>query len=214
MYANREEAGRKLGEALSFLKGNTGAIVLAIPRGGVVVARQVADLIGAPLDVVITRKIGAPGNPELAIGAVNQEGEPTIDTGLARMLGVPDDYVRREAAKKTEEVKSRLRSYRGDAPFPPLEGRTVVIVDDGIATGSTARAAVESVRTRRPAAVILAAPVGSEQATEELSRVADRVVCLSTPEPFYAIGAFYDDFEQVDDETVRRLLKKNSTGGA
>ncbi len=206
MYASREEAGRKLGAALSFLKGNGGVTVLAIPRGGVVVARQVADLIGAPLDVIITRKIGAPGNPELAIGAVNQEGQVTLDTGLVHVLGVPDDYIVKEAAKQTEEVRSRVRSYRGDEPPPPLEGKTVVIVDDGIATGSTARAAVESVRTRGPAAVIVAAPVGSEEATEELSRVADRVVCLSTPEPFYAIGAFYENFEQVDDKTVRTLL--------
>jgi len=197
-----------LAEALSFLKAKKeDVLVLAIPRGGVVVAKEVADALGAPLDIVITRKVGAPGNPELAIGAVTQEGEVITDPELVGMLGVSDDYVNEQAARQVDEIGRRMREYRGDRPYPSLAGKTVVVVDDGIATGSTTRAAIQSVKKRKAAVVILAVPVGPPDTVAKLSKIADRVVCLSTPEPFYAIGEFYNEFEQVGDDTVREILR-------
>ncbi len=208
-YRDREDAGARLSEALGFLKGRTGVLVLAIPRGGVPVARVVADSLGSPLDIVITRKVGAPENPELAIGAVTQEGEPVIDHDMVRLLRVPKKYLDSEVKAQEDEVRRRMVAYRGERPFPSLRGKVVVIVDDGIATGSTAKAAVASVRAGGAAEVIVAAPVGSREAVAELARVADRVVCPSTPEPFYAIGGFYGKFDQVDDETVRKALSRS-----
>jgi predicted phosphoribosyltransferase len=197
-----------LAEALSFLKAKSeDVIVLAIPRGGVLVAKEVADAIGAPLDLVITRKIGAPGIPELAIGAVTQDGEVITDPGLAGALRVSDDYLNEESARQVDEIERRMKEYRGDRPYPSLAGKTVVVVDDGIATGSTIRAAIQSVKRRKAATVILAVPVGPPDTVSELSKIADRVICLSTPEPFYAIGGFYKEFEQVEDDTVREILR-------
>lgn len=210
IFKDRVEAGRLLGNALAFLKGRKDVVVLAIPRGGVPVAKEVADAIGAPMDLVITRKIGAPGNPELAVGAVTQEGEIITDE-FAATLGVTSGYLKEQAAREAEEIRSRMRKYRGDRPYPELEGKTVVIVDDGIATGSTVRAAVKSVRKRGAAEVIIAAPVAPPDTVKELSQVADRVVCLSTPSSFYAIGEFYEEFEQVEDETVRRLMSETAS---
>ncbi len=182
-------------------------VVLAIPRGGVLIGKEIADALGAPLDLIITRKIGAPGNPELAIGAVTQDGEVITDPGLVTMLGVSDDYVNEQAARQVDEIGRRMRAYRGDRPYPSLAGKTVVVVDDGIATGSTIRAAIESVKRRKAAIVILAVPVGPPDTIARLAKIADRVVCLSTPEPFYAIGEFYNEFEQVGDDTVREILR-------
>jgi predicted phosphoribosyltransferase len=208
LFRDRKEAGRLLAEALSFLKAKREElVVLAIPRGGVLVAKEVADALGAPLDLVITRKIGAPWNPELAIGAVTQDGEIITDPGLIAMLGVSGDYVKEEAARQVVEIGRRMREYRGDRPYPSLARKTVVVVDDGIATGSTTRAAVQSLRRRGAAAVILAVPVGPPDTISELSKVADRVICLRTPQPFYAIGEFYSEFEQVEDDTVRKVLR-------
>lgn len=207
MFEDREQAGKLLAEALGFLKGNKNVIVLAIPRGGVVVAKEVADYIGAPLDLIITRKLGAPGNPELAVGAVTQDGESIVDPEMVKALRVSDSYLKDEAAKQSDEIRRRLASYRGNRAYPRLEGKDVVIVDDGIATGSTVKAAIQSARRRKAALVILAVPVGPQDAITELSKIADRVVCLSTPEPFFAIGEFYQEFEQVDDETVTAILQ-------
>lgn len=185
--------------------------MLAIPRGGVPVAKEVADKIGAPMDLVITRKIGAPGEPELAIGAVSQEGEVIRDSELVKMLNVSDEYIKEQSARQVEEIMARMKKYRGDRPYPDLAGKTVVIVDDGIATGSTIRAAVKSVKRMRAGEVILAAPVGPPDTVRELSKVVDRVVCLSTPEGFGAIGEFYAEFEQVEDETVKEIMRAVST---
>jgi putative phosphoribosyl transferase len=205
VFADRREAGRLLAARLADLVGKD-VVVLAIPRGGVVVGREIADAIGAPLDLIITRKLGAPGNPELAVGAVTQDGEVIVDAETAAMTGASADFVKKEAAKVSEEIARRLGSYRGERPLPLLEGKTVVIVDDGVATGSTVKAAIQSVRRRGAGSVVVAVPVGPRETVSELSRLADRVVCLSTPEPFFAIGQFYRDFEQVDDETVRKAL--------
>lgn len=206
MFKDRKEAGRKLAGALAFLKGEKDVVVLAIPRGGVPVAKEVAVAIGAPLDLVVTRKIGAPYQQELAVGAVTQEGEMIVDAERIELLGIPTSYMKQESARQVKEISSRMKKYRGDRPYPVLEGKTVVIVDDGIATGLTIKAAILSVKGRNPAKVIVAAPVGLPDSVEEISKLVDRVVCLSMPPDFEAIGQFYEEFEQVEDETVRALM--------
>ncbi len=206
LFHDRVEAGKQLGKALASLRGRADVVVLAIPRGGVPVGREVAKAIGATLDIVITRKIGAPGNPELAVGAVTQDGEMILDEELVRLLGVSKEYLEAAAARQVEEIAVRTQKYRGKRPFPKLGGKTVVIVDDGIATGSTVRAAVKSVRARNPASIIVAAPVAPPDAVTELSTLVDRVVCLSTPAYFEAIGQFYEEFPQVEDDEVRAIL--------
>ena len=206
MFQDRLDAGKQLAESLQFLRGRTDVVVLAIPRGGVVVARPVAESLKAPLDLIITRKIGAPGNPELAVGSVTQDGELMIDKETASMVGASEEYLRAEAARQRHEIQSRMKRFRGERTFPELAGKIVVIVDDGIATGSTVRAAIRSVRSKRPASIIVGTPVGAKEIVASIESEVDRMVCLDTPEPFYAIGEFYRDFEQVEDDEVRKYL--------
>lgn len=207
MFRDREQAGKLLAKAVAKL-GLTDVVVLAIPRGGVPVAREVASALGAPLDLVITRKIGAPGNPEFAIGAVTQDGEPMLNDETVREMRVSESYVKRETQHQFNEIKERMKKYRGDhRPFPKIEGKTVVIVDDGIATGSTTRAAIASVSKMKPSRIILATPVAPKDTMRELSMLVDQVVCLDEPQIFYAIGEFYENFEQVEDDEVRRTLE-------
>lgn len=210
LFKNREEAGRKLASALMEFKGKD-VVVLGIPRGGVVVANEVAKALGAPLDVVVTRKIEAPGEPEYALGAVTQEGEVIMDRQAAESLGASPAYLDDQVRKKKEEVKERMQRLRGDVPYPQLEGKVVVIVDDGIATGSSVSAAVMSVKKRKPKEVIVAVPVAPADAVEMLAGEGARVVCLETPGPFLAIGEFYGDFDQVEDSVVKRILDESSS---
>ena len=207
LFSNRVEAGRKLASALKNADKN--AIVLAIPRGGVVVGYEVAHSLQVPLDVIITRKIGAPGNPELAIGAVAEDGTYILDNSLVEMLGVPLEYIEAEVESQKTEIKRRLQKYRGNASTPRLAGREVIVVDDGVATGSTLKAALLSLTKVGAKSVTVAVPVGPSDTVKDLKRHADRVVCLYTPEPFYAIGEFYADFDQTTDEEVTELLAKN-----
>ncbi|MBC7250665.1 MAG: phosphoribosyltransferase [Anaerolineae bacterium] len=207
-FRDRREAGQKLAEALSFLQGQKDVLVLGIPRGGVVVAAEVARALGAPLDVFITRKIGAPGNPELAIGAVASSGELVIDEGLVLGLGVSPRYVEEETERQKQEIARQMTLYRGHRPPPQLTGKTVVLIDDGVATGATTLAALRALRASAPAELILAIPVGPPDTVERLSAEADRVVCLHTPAWFWAVGAFYEDFSQTPDEEVIRLLQE------
>lgn len=208
LFADRVDAGRRLASALKALVGKD-AIVLAIPRGGVVVGYEVASALDLPLDVIIPRKIGAPGNPELAIGAMTEDGTVLLDERLVMHLQVSEDYIQKESETQKLEIQRRLKLYRGDIPYPILENRHVILVDDGIATGSTMKAALASVRNRRAKTVLIAIPVGPPSTIRELEREADHVVCLHTPESFYAIGQFYQDFTQTQDEEVARLLKLN-----
>ena len=209
-FRDREQAGKTLAQALKGLDGDE-VVVLAIPRGGVVVGSEVAKELGATLDVIVTRKIGAPGEPEFALGAVTQTGEVILDEPSIDMLHVPQDYLDREVASQREEVKDRMRRFRGDRPIPSLKGKVVVIVDDGIATGNTVLAALRSVRMQGARSVIVAVPVGPAETIAKLAREADRVVCLETPEPFFAIGQFYSEFNQVEDDEVRRILDARAT---
>jgi len=204
-FKDREEAGKELARNLVEFRGRD-AVVLGMPRGGVVVAREVAESLGAALDIVVTRKIGAPGEPEFALGAVTQEGDVIVDSRAAESVGATPEYLQEEVRRKKSEVRDRMRNLRGDAPYPSLEGKTVIIVDDGMATGNSMRAAVQSVRKRGPKEIVVAVPVAPREAVAELSREGTRVVCLEQPRFFFAIGEFYRDFAQVEDSEVTALL--------
>ena len=208
LFRNRTEAGRKLAAALTEFKDKD-LIILAIPRGGVVVACEVAKALGAPLDIVVTRKIEAPGEPEYALGAVTQEGDVIMDRQAAESLGATEEYLDSQVKKKREEVNERMKRFRGDAPYPDLEGKVVIIVDDGIATGSSVGAAVMSVKKRKPKEIVVAVPVAPKDAVETLTVDGNRVVCLETPGPFLAIGEFYGTFDQVEDEEVKSILDRS-----
>jgi putative phosphoribosyl transferase len=205
LFADRGDAGKHLASALRDLVDKDD-IVLAIPRGGVVVGYEIAKTLGLPLDVIIPRKIGAPSQPELAIGAMTEDGTVLLDERLVERLQVSDYYIKEESAAQKLEIQRRLKLYRGDVPYPSLANRDVILVDDGIATGSTMKAALASVRIRGAKTVVVAIPVGPPSTIRELEEKADHVVCLYTPEPFYAIGQFYRDFTQTSDEEVTRLL--------
>ena len=209
IFKNRVEAGKRLASALERYGGED-VVVLGIPRGGVVVANEVAKALGAPLDVVVTRKIEAPGEPEYALGAVTQEGDVIMDRQAAESLGASSRYLDDQIRKKREEVKERMGRLRGEAPYPELGGKVVVIVDDGIATGSSVEAAVMSVRKRNPKDVVVAVPVAPRDAVETLREDGTKVICLETPGPFLAIGEFYGDFDQVEDLEVKRILDQNA----
>lgn len=207
-FQNRREAGQLLAKELTGLRGQEGLIVLGIPRGGVVVAYEVAQELDVPLDVYITRKIGAPYNPELAIGAVASDGTLVLDHALIERIGASDDYVQQETEHQRQEIKRRMAAYRGSRPELNLEGRAVVLVDDGVATGATVLASLRAIKQRQPAQLILAVPVGPADTIRTLSQEADRVVCLHTPEIFWAVGAFYAIFDQTSDAEVVRLLEE------
>ena len=208
IFSDRASAGKRLAAALESFKGSD-VVVLGIPRGGVVVANEVADALGAPLDVVVTRKIEAPGEPEYALGAVTQEGDVIMDRQAAESLGATAEYLDEQVRLKREEVRDRMQRLRGDAPYPDFQGKVVVVVDDGIATGSSVSAAVMSIRKRKPKDIVVAVPVAPADAIQSLSEDGTKVVCLETPGSFMAIGEFYGDFEQVEDMEVRRLLDAN-----
>ncbi len=210
-FENRVDAGRKLGKALGKFKGMD-CVVLGIPRGGVVVANEVSSELNAPLDVIVTRKIEAPGEPEYALGAVTQEGEVILDRQAADSLGASKEYLDEQVRMKREEVKQRLERFRGDSPYPKLEGKVVVIVDDGIATGSSVGAAVMSVKKKNPKSIVVAVPVAPADSVESLAGEGVEVVCLETPGPFLAIGEFYGEFDQVEDLEVKRILDESWSG--
>jgi len=210
MFKDRVEAGRLLGERLLVYKGKD-IVVFAIPRGGVVVAYEVATMLDCPLDLIVPRKIGAPLQPELAIGAVAQDGTIVLNHELVETLGISESYIHEEAKRQIQEIERRMRKYRGEKrPYPTLKDKIVILVDDGIATGATVRAAILSLRKQGLASVIIAVPVGSSDTVESLGKEADEVVCLELPEDFYAIGQFYEEFPQMSDEEVTTLMKRRA----
>ena len=205
-FQDRHEAGRLLAKELDSFRGNKDVVVLGIPRGGVVVASEVAQALGAPLDIYITRKIGSPHNPELAIGAVASDGTLVLDQTLIGHVGASVAYVQQETELQRKEIERRLSAYRGKRPELELKGKTVILVDDGVATGSTVLAGLRAIRQRQPKQLILAVPVGPADTLQTLKEEADQVVCLYTPEIFWAVGAFYAVFDQTSDAEVIRLL--------
>ena len=211
-FENRSAAGRKLGARLSEFAGRPDVLVLALPRGGVPVGREVAVALGAPLDVFLVRKLGAPGQPELAMGAIAAGGTQVLSEDLIRQLGIPPVVVQQVAARERLELERRDRAYRGDRPAPVVRDRIVILVDDGLATGSTMEAAVLALRPKAPTRIIIAVPVGARDTCERLRRVADEVVCLETPEPFSAVGLWYEEFSQTSDGEVTRILAASRPG--
>lgn len=207
LLKDRVEAGKKLASAVKSVVKD--AIILAVPRGGVIVGFEVAQALGMPLDIIVTKKIGAPENPELAVGAVAEDGTFILDEEILRQIYVPKEYINEEVKRQKQEIQRRLIRYRGDVPYPSLKNREVVVVDDGVATGSTLKAALRLLRSKGAKTVVVAIPVGPLDTIRELKKLADRVVVLLTPEPFYAIGQFYMDFSQNNDEEVIELLRRS-----
>ncbi len=208
VFSNRADAGRQLAAKLAEYAHLPNVLVLALPRGGVPVAFEVAEALDAPLDLFLVRKLGVPGHEELAMGAIATGGVRVLNEEVVRGLDIPEEVIATIAAKEQEELQRRERLYRGDRPAPEVTGCIVILVDDGLATGSTMRAAVAALRRQHPARIIVAVPVGAPETCAELGAEADEVVCAQTPEPFYAVGLWYADFSQTTDAEVRDLLKR------
>jgi putative phosphoribosyl transferase len=205
-FADRHEAGRVLASHLMSYGGRDDVIVLALPRGGVPVGFEVAEALGAPLDVFLVRKLGVPGHDELAMGAIASGGVRVLNDQVVRSLRIPPSAIDEVAVREQAELERRERAYRGARPLPDMRGKIGILVDDGLATGATMRAAAEALRRLGPAKVVVAVPVAAPQTCEEFRHEVDAIVCAYTPEPFSAVGAWYDDFSPTSDEEVRDLL--------
>jgi putative phosphoribosyl transferase len=207
-FDDRRDAGRLLAARLGAYAGRPDVVVLALPRGGVPVAYEVAEALGVPLAVFVVRKLGMPGHEEFAMGAVASGGVLVLNEETLRDYGVTREQVEAVVDAEKRELERRERIYRGDRPFPDLTGRTVILIDDGLATGSTMRAAVAALRQERPARVIIAVPTAPFETCQEMRAIVDAMICLQTPDPFYAVGLWYEDFSQTSDEEVRELLDR------
>jgi putative phosphoribosyl transferase len=207
-YRNRTEAGRLLAQKLMAYADRTDVMVLGLPRGGVPVAFEVAQALDAPLDVFLVRKLGLPGHEELAMGAIASGGVRVLNQGVVNNLHIPDAVIDAVAADEQRELERRERLYRRDRPPPDVRGRAVILIDDGLATGSTMHAAARALRSQNPAAIVVAVPVAAEETCNEFRGEVDEVVCAYTPEPFFAVGLWYEDFAQTSDEEVRELLAR------
>ncbi|MCF6096437.1 phosphoribosyltransferase [Thermovorax subterraneus] len=208
MFKDREDAGEKLAQALLKYKGDKSAVIFAVPRGGVVVGGAICEYLNVLFDIVVARKIGAPFNEELAIGAVAPDGNVIINEEAIRVLKVSESYLMAQKQIKINEIKERLKKYRGSDVYESLEGRTAIIVDDGIATGYTVKAAVDFIRGLNAGRVVVASPVIAPDTLVELENLVDEVVYIYSGEPFYAVGQFYKFFPQVSDEEVISIIKK------
>lgn len=209
-FADRRAAGVELGTRLDPLKGRKDVVVLALPRGGVPVGYEVARELGAPLDVFLVRKLGVPRHPELAMGAIASGGVRVLNEDVIRWYGIPGAVIDHVARTEQKELERREIAYRDGRPPIDLSGRVVLLVDDGLATGSTMKAAVKAVRAHAPARIVVAVPVGAPDTCRQLAEIADEVVCARTPEPFSAVGLWYRDFSQTGDDEVRELLHESS----
>lgn len=207
IFRDRHDAGRYLAGKLKKYAGRPDVLVLALPRGGVPVAYEVAKALRVPLDIFLVRKLGLPGHEELAMGALASGGVRVLNEHVVHGLNVPDDVIARVTIAEQTELTRRERLYRGDRPTPDVRDRTIILIDDGLATGSTMRAAVAALRRREPARIVVAVPVGAPETCAEFQDEADEAICARTPDPFYAVGAWYADFSQTTDEEVRQLLQ-------
>jgi predicted phosphoribosyltransferase len=212
LFADRAEAGRRLAESLGAFANEPGAVVLALPRGGVPVGYEVALRLGLTLDVYLVRKLGVPGREELAMGAIAGDGTCVIDRELVDSLRISEADIERAIRRETDELRRRELAYRDARPRVGLDGVSTILVDDGLATGATMRAAVLSLRVSHPAKIVVAVPVAAAQTCAMLESLVDAVVCLHSPEPFGAVGFYYHNFEQTTDEQVRELLARAGSG--
>jgi putative phosphoribosyl transferase len=207
-FANRRQAGTELAEHLDHFKGRNDVVVLALPRGGVPVAYEVAQALDAPLDIFVVRKLGLPGHREFAMGAIASGGVRILNDEVVRTHGIPARAIDQVVREETAELSRRERLYRADLPPLALEGKIVLLIDDGLATGATMTAAVQAIRAHKPAQVVVAVPVGAPETCHEMQEIADHVVCARTPQPFSAVGLWYHDFSETSDDEVRALLRK------
>jgi putative phosphoribosyl transferase len=207
-FRDRTEAGRRLAAALGHYAGRSDVLVLALPRGGVPVAYEVAKALGAPLDVFVVRKLGVPGQPEFAMGAIATGGVRVLNRDVVTGLGIPPQMIDAVAERELVELERRERAYRGARPAPDVTGRIVILVDDGLATGATMRAAAAALKSQRPARVVVAVPTASREACDEFRAEVDEVVCAETPPHFVAVGRWYEDFRETSDDEVRDLLQR------
>ena len=210
LFRDRREAGRLLAAKLTAYANRPDVIVLALPRGGVPVADEVARALGAPLDVFVVRKLGVPGSEELAMGAVATGGVRVLNDQLVNRLGIPDHLIDAVAVREGQELARRERLYRGGRPLLDVRDRTVILVDDGLATGATMHAAIAALRQLHPARIVVAVPTASPETCEEMRAEVDDVICATTPEPFQAVGRWYQDFAQTTDEEVQDLLTRRT----
>lgn len=211
MFHDRRDAGQQLADRLFLYAGRDDVIVLGLPRGGVPVAYEVACALEAPLDVCVVRKLGVPGHEELAMGAIAFGGVRVVNPAVTSALDLDEDLLDRVTRREMAELERRQAAYRDDRPFPEVEGKTVVLVDDGLATGSTMQAAVSAVRELQPAAIVVAVPVAPPDTCRELRSFADDVICAITPQPFFGVGVWYRDFSQTSDDEVRALLDERNS---
>ena len=217
-FKDRRDAGRKLAQKLSAYARGQNALILALPRGGVPVAYEVALTLNVPMDIFIVRKLGLPGREELAIGAIASGGIRILNRDIIRMLSIPEEVINFVARRELQELQRRERLYRGNRPSPEVRDRTIILIDDGLATGASMRAAVAGVRAQHPARIVVAVPAAAAETCDAFRSEVEEVVCAITPEPFYGVSRWYEDFSQVTDEEVRALLEEAnrqlSYGGA
>ena len=207
-FRDRSDAGRRLAEKLSGYANRPDVVVLALPRGGVPVGFEVAQALDVPLDVFLVRKLGMPRHEELAMGAIASGGVRVLNRDVIRAYGIPLEAIEAAAAREQRELERREHRYRGDSPSPQIAGRTVILVDDGLATGSTMRAAIAALRQKGPAKIAVAVPAAAVETCEELRAEVDEIVCAITADPFYAVGLWYEDFSQTTDDEVHELLER------
>jgi predicted phosphoribosyltransferase len=210
IYRDRTEAGKKLAKHLKEYANRQDVLVLALPRGGVPVAFEVANALHTPLDIFLVRKLGVPGHEELAMGAIATGGVRVLNEDVVGYLDIPGEIIDAVAADEARELERRERLYRGDRPLPDVRGKTVILIDDGLATGSTMRAAAAALRKQQPARIVVAVPVSAPETCDEFRMEVDEIICAAVPEPFQGVGLWYEDFSQTTDQEVRDLLDRST----
>ncbi len=214
IFLNRTDAGRHLATKLKQYAGHTDVLVLALPRGGVPVAYEVAEQLGAPLDIFLVRKLGVPGHEELAMGAIASGGVRVINQDVIEYLNIPSEIIDAVAEEEQRELERREKAYRGERTAPEVKNKIVILIDDGLATGSTMRAAATALREKEPARIVVAVPVSAAETCDHFRDEVDEVICAVTPEPFQGVGLWYEDFSQTTDEEVSELLRRAESQGA